>query len=73
MTTEISHQALPLEELSPEEARRFFDRQVRRSLRMSGDEFARRWEAGEIDEPDRPEVQLLALLLALLLPFARAR
>ena len=73
MTTEISYQAPPLEELSPEEARRFFDRQVRRSLRMSGDEFARRWEAGEIDEPDRPEVQLLALLLALLLPFARAR
>ncbi|HET7037204.1 MAG TPA: hypothetical protein VFI42_16075 [Thermomicrobiaceae bacterium] len=69
MTTEISHQAPPLEELSAEEARRFFDGQARRYVRMSGAEFVRRWEAGEIEEPERPEVQLLAMLL----PFARAR
>jgi hypothetical protein len=34
---------------------------------MSGDEFLRKWDAGEIDDPDRSEV----LTVAFLIPFVR--
>jgi hypothetical protein len=40
------------------------DRVARRELRMSGEEFLRRWEAGEFGDPDeRPEVLRVAMLL----------
>ena len=40
------------------------DRAARRELGMSGDEFIRRWEAGEFRDPDeRPEVMRVAMLL----------
>jgi hypothetical protein len=32
---------------------------------MSGAEFIRRWDAGEISEPDRPEIVQVAMLLPL--------
>jgi hypothetical protein len=58
----------PIKELTVEEGRKLLDKQGRRYLRMSGDEFIRRWEAGEFDDnPDRPEVMRVAMLL----PFAR--
>jgi hypothetical protein len=34
---------------------------------MSGQEFVRKWEAGEIDDPERPEVMRVYMLL----PWAR--
>lgn len=34
-------------ELTPEEARAVFDRTARRLLGISGEEFVRRWEAGD--------------------------
>ncbi len=57
-----------IQELSNEEGRELFDRQARRYLNMSGDEFIRRWEAGEFnDGPENPAVVRLVMLL----PFAQ--
>lgn len=40
------------------------DRAARRSLKMSGEEFIRRWEAGEFGDPDTdPEVMRIVMLL----------
>ena len=55
----------------PEETRRAFDAETRRLVGMSGDEFIRRWDAGEFgalaDDAEHPEVMRLALLI----PFGR--
>ena len=54
--------------MTVEESRSLFDRQVRLALDMSGDEFLRKWDAGEFGEDtDRPEIMRLALLI----PFGR--
>lgn len=57
--------------LSPEEGRRFFDEQAHKLLGVSGEEFLRRWDAGEYDstadDPDHPQVMRLAMLI----PFGR--
>jgi hypothetical protein len=49
----------------------FFDEQARALMGMSGDEFLRRWDAGEFeacaDDPEHPEIMHLALLI----PFGR--
>ena len=47
-------------ELSRDEARFMFDRLARRELGLSGDEFLRKLDAGEL--PDSPVVEHLALL-----------
>lgn len=56
---------------TPDEGRDFFDVQARRLLGISGDEFLRRWDAGEydelVDDPQHPEI----LRLAVLIPFTR--
>lgn len=57
----------PVVELTLEEGIALLDRQARTYLGMSGDEFIRRWEAGEIDDPDRSDV----LRVASLIGFAR--
>jgi hypothetical protein len=51
------------QELTRDEARALFDEAARENLNMSGDEFVRKWEAGEIDDPDRPEVMRVYMLL----------
>jgi hypothetical protein len=61
-----------IRELNDEEARELFDRSARHHLGISGEEFLRRWDAGEYDDPDDrsknpPEVMAVASLL----PFAR--
>ena len=53
--------------LTRDEARAQFDQAARENLGMSGQEFVRKWEAGEIDNPDRPEVMRVYMLL----PWAR--
>jgi hypothetical protein len=54
--------------MSAEEARELLDRQARRHLGMSGEEFVAAWFAGHFaDDPDRPEVMRVAMLL----PFGR--
>jgi hypothetical protein len=55
-----------VEFLTLEEGRALLDAQARQYLHMSGEEFARRWRAGDIVDPDRPEV----IRVSMLLPFA---
>ncbi len=63
----ISVEKAKCQELSRDEGRALFDRQARYHLGISGDEFIRAWNAGEFDDPDRPEVMEVVMLL----PFAR--
>ena len=54
-------------EVSPEEGAALLDRRARRYLGLSGQEFLRRWEAGDYAaDPDQPGV----IDVAMLLPFA---
>lgn len=61
----------PIRWLAADEGRELFDRQARRLLGMSGEDFIHRWDAGEFtaayDDPDHPEVMEVASLL----PFGR--
>lgn len=57
---------IPVRELTRKESRRLFDRQARRVLGISGEEFVRKWERGEFRDPDRPDVARVVMLL----PFA---
>jgi hypothetical protein len=50
--------------LMVEEGRRLIDERARRFLNMSGEEFRRRYEAGELD-PDNANVLRVAMLLPL--------
>ena len=52
--------------LTSKEGKALLDQQARRYLKMSGNEFMRRWKAKEIKNPDRPEVMQVAFLI----PFA---
>ena len=53
-------------EVTREEGRAVLDRQARRYLNMSGDEFARAWDEGRFDQgADVPEVMRVAMLLPL--------
>jgi hypothetical protein len=71
MATPIEHTREQAQLLTLEERRTFFDEQARALVGMSGDEFLRRWDAGEFeacaDDPEHPEVMHLALLI----PFGR--
>ncbi len=50
------------------EGRELLDRAARHYLGMSGADFAEAWEAGSFDDdPDRPEVMAVVMLL----PFGR--
>jgi hypothetical protein len=64
----VQTEVTPTKELTLEEGRVLLDKQARRYLNMSGDEFVKRWEAGEFDDdPDRPEIMRVAMLI----PFAK--
>jgi hypothetical protein len=39
--------------LNREEGKKLLDCEARRYLKMSGDEFVRKWKAKEFDDPDR--------------------
>ncbi len=57
--------------LLPEEGRAFFGEASRNLLGISGDEFLRRWDAGDYrDLPDAPESSDVAYM-AMMMPFAR--
>lgn len=49
------------------EGHKILDRQAQKYLGMSGDEFARKYRAGQIPDPDRSEVVRVAMLL----PYAK--
>lgn len=55
------------EVLTREEGRALFERRAQEWMGMSGEEFIRKLEAGEIEDPDRTDV----IMLALMIPFAR--
>jgi len=63
MTTQTP-QLPEIREVSREEARAYFDRQVQRLLGISGDEFLRRWREGRLTE-HTPEVRCALMLLPL--------
>jgi hypothetical protein len=50
-------------EITREEGLAMFERQARERLGMSGEEFLRKWDAGEIDDPDRNDVTMLVMLV----------
>ena len=50
-------------ELSPDEGRQLFDERARDLVGMSGEEFLRKWDAGEIEDPDRsPIIELIMMI-----------
>jgi hypothetical protein len=58
--------------LDEEEGREYFDRQAQRLLGISGDEFLRRYDAGEYETPDLDDRTLRGVMkLAMLMPFVR--
>jgi|GEM_PF-5505251 len=52
--------------ISPDEGKQLLDKQARKYLNMSGEEFRRQYRAGQIEDPERSEVVRVSLLL----PFA---
>ncbi len=67
MATPLSEPKTDARILSPEEGRVFFDETCRAYLNMSGEEFLRRWDAGEYaevaDDPAHADVMYLAMLI----------
>ncbi len=57
-------------EITPEEAREMFDLSARYWMKMSGEEFLRRWDAAEFGDPDNPYRSELVHVV-MMLPFAR--
>jgi hypothetical protein len=57
-----------IQELSKEQARRMFNREAQRYLKMKGKDFIEKWDAGMFNgKSDSPEVMRVAMLL----PFGR--
>lgn len=56
---------VPIEELSPAQAREVFDAAARHYLGMSGDEFVTAWKAGKFEDTERAEVLAVVMLLPL--------
>jgi hypothetical protein len=57
--------------MTPEEARALFERRARQLLRISGDEFLRRWDAG-MYRPIRDDAEGRKIgELVMMIPFAR--
>ncbi len=65
MATRTKQQLPQVRELSPEESAAEFDRQARRRLGMSGEEFLRRWDAGEFPDIEDPDVGWVGALIGL--------
>jgi hypothetical protein len=58
-----------VQELDPREGRELLDRQARRYLGMSGEEFVRAWDREELDPDHDPSVARISMLI----PFGRAQ
>lgn len=58
-------------QLTPAEGRAFFDRACRRELGMSGEEFLRRYDAGEFDGIEEDEFGRKVVVMEMRIPFAR--
>jgi hypothetical protein len=62
MTIDETPAGTPLVEFSREEYDAYLDAEVQRALGMTGDEFVRSYEAGELDDSDPAVGELLGLL-----------
>lgn len=56
--------------MTDEEAHQLFDAEAQRKLNMSGEEFLKRWDAGEFPDPDAEGVRSLVMLIPLVRPGA---
>lgn len=61
---DASEDAIPT--LSKEEAELEFDRQSRRWLEMSGEEFLKHWNEGSFPNPNDPHIVFVSMLLPLI-------
>lgn len=59
-------------QLTPEEGRAFFDEKCHRELGMSGEEFLRRYDAGEFDGIEEDEFGRRVIRVEMSIPFARS-
>lgn len=68
MATTVQSTNGQIRELTHEEGLALLDREARRYLHMSAEEFLQAWDAGKFDDdPDQPGIMHVAMLL----PFAR--
>lgn len=58
--------------LPPEKGKAFFDKEARRITGLSGDEFLRRYDAGDIVEDDESSGGREVMYLIMLIPFGRS-
>lgn len=68
---EVESTDSPVIEVTPEEGRRLFDEAAREWLGISGEEFLRRYDAGEYADLVESEDNRRIIDLYLLIPFAR--
>jgi len=61
----------PVRHVTPEEGRALFDEEARASMGMSGEEFIRRYEAGEFDDVIEGSDHIKLIGLIMQIPFAR--
>jgi len=71
MATTVEQTSDPMRAVTPDEGRAIFDHQARRLLGISGEDFLRRWDAGEYREIADTPGNLHLMYLALLAPFAQ--
>ena len=64
-STDMSPEGESIETMTREEGLRLLDRQARKFLGMSGEEFVRQYREGRFDNPHRLEVARVAVLLPL--------
>ncbi len=67
MATKITTDHSEVREATPEEGRKILDDKARTLLGISGEEFLRRWDAGEYLEAVDPNVNAVSILI----PFGR--
>lgn len=68
MAAQVQDPDREIHEISPSEAREIFDAAARTYLKMSGEDFLKRWDAKVFEEPDQPEVMHVAVLVPLVRP-----
>lgn len=59
-----------LKYVTPEEGAEILDREAREHLGMSGEEFVRRYEAGELDDDD---YDFHVMRISMLIPFTKTK
>jgi translation elongation factor EF-Ts len=68
MSTHTDEKLPPIKELTPEETWEMFDRKAREHLGISGEEFIRRYEVGEITD-EQVDFDSEVAMLAMMVPF----